>query len=535
MASLFLSTNQTYTMKLKLYTSIIFLILVSLYSKAQVPSDAIRFSFTNYGGTARFQAIGGAMGSLGGEFSAALVNPAGLGLYHTNEWVVTPGFSFGKQKNNYRGFLNNKSQDGSLNIGSSGVLWSDPKAYRDDRSNLAFAVGFSQTASFRNTTSYSGLNNISSQSEVFLEDLSGYGANGGFNDINQYMNDVKTGYGYLRLGGTLAYNTGLVDSSIDRSVNPNQFNWLSKMKDSVYQDNLFKQRGGIYDVFGSVGGGKGKWFWGGTLTISILDYTRERNFKEDDATINKRSDISSFTYTNYSRTTGAGLSAKIGAIYKPKEFIRLGLAIHTATFYGLKDKYYSKMSTTSKAGVTKTANSYDYNGGAQESQEYFFNTPWKFIISGSYVFREIQDVTKQKGFITADIEYVPYGWMKYAAMDRNDMDLKDYLAGRNAIIRNMYKGNFNFRLGGELKFKVIMLRAGYAFYGNPYEDKALRTNLHRLSGGVGYRNHGFFVDLTYVHNISKTADVPYRISDNTPYATVKSNTGNVVATVGFKF
>lgn len=45
---------------------------------AQDPTDALRWSWTLPAGTARQQAIGGAMGSLGGDLSATFVNPAGL-------------------------------------------------------------------------------------------------------------------------------------------------------------------------------------------------------------------------------------------------------------------------------------------------------------------------------------------------------------------------------------------------------------------------------------------------------------------------
>ena len=54
-------------------------------------------------GTARNQAIGGAMGSLGGDATAALVNPAGLAFFKTSDFVITPGLQFGKGQSNFRG------------------------------------------------------------------------------------------------------------------------------------------------------------------------------------------------------------------------------------------------------------------------------------------------------------------------------------------------------------------------------------------------------------------------------------------------
>ena len=65
-------------------------LLLSTYLFAQIPEDALRFSFFPQNGTARNMAIGGAMGSLGGDITANFVNPAGLGNYKTGELVFTP-------------------------------------------------------------------------------------------------------------------------------------------------------------------------------------------------------------------------------------------------------------------------------------------------------------------------------------------------------------------------------------------------------------------------------------------------------------
>src|SRR6478736_972575 len=80
----------------------IFLLLPAAHSFAQVPEDAVRFSFYPQNGTARSLATSGVMGSLGGDITANYVNPAGLGFYKTSEFVLTPAFSLNKQKALYR-------------------------------------------------------------------------------------------------------------------------------------------------------------------------------------------------------------------------------------------------------------------------------------------------------------------------------------------------------------------------------------------------------------------------------------------------
>ena len=102
------------------------------------------------------------------------------------------------------------------------------------------------------------------------------------------------------------------------------------------------------------------------------------------------------------------------------------------------------------------------------------------------------------------------------------------------------------RVGGELKFNTIMGRLGFAYYGNPYEEKSfkygetdentLKPRRMNISGGLGYRNRGIFVDLTYVHSLNRDVNFPYRLTDkDNTYAALKESNGTVLLTLGFKF
>ena len=88
-------------------------------------------------------------------------------------------------------------------------------------------------------------------------------------------------------------------------------------------------------------------------------------------------------------------------------------------------------------------------------------TPGKIILSGSYVFREVENINRQKGFITADIEYVNYKWMSFGSTEEETEETKEPYKPFNDAIDAIYKSAFNFRLGGELKFKIIMARLGF--------------------------------------------------------------------------
>ncbi|MEJ7673884.1 MAG: hypothetical protein WKF59_14595 [Chitinophagaceae bacterium] len=250
------------------------------------------------------------------------------------------------------------------------------------------------------------------------------------------------------------------------------------------------------------------------------------------------------TYKNFNNaianetleTKGYGINGKIGLIYKPVEYVRLGLAVHSPTFYELTDKYTAEIITDLEgyggAGI-KRQSSLDFNNNQPGQLKYNLSTPWRIIASGSYVFREVENVKRQRAFITADLEYINYKSSTFTAADNQDIDTKNYFTELNTTIKEQYKGAINVRVGGELKFNTIMCRLGGAYYGNPYKNE--KADRVKLSGGLGYRDKGFFADLTYVYAMNKDVNYPYRLQDkpNDP-ASLKNNTGNIVATIGFK-
>jgi hypothetical protein len=272
----------------------------------------------------------------------------------------------------------------------------------------------------------------------------------------------------------------------------------------------------------------------------VVSYERNAIFTEADATTNVNNNFNYASITENVRTSGVGLNLRAGLIYKPQEYWRLGLAIHSPSFYSLTDQNdFSVTTDTENYKGVQTQTTEDITESGSEFK-YYMMTPYKLLASVSYVLREIQDVTKQRGFLTADVEYVNHKASSFTEDDEvgiTDQTTTAYLKSLNNAIDNAYKGAFNFRVGGELKFTTVMVRAGAAFYGNPYKningEKGKKLN---LSGGLGYRNKGVFVDLTYVHSMNKDVHYAYRLQSS-PYsaANIKSTVGNVLLTVGTKF
>src|SRR6185503_10508245 len=105
----------------KIYTAIF--LLSSYISFSQTPEDALRLSWFQLRGTARNQAIGGAMASLGGDATANHINPAGLAFFKTSDFILTPGVRFGNGKSFFRGTNSTGTSDSKFNLGTSGFVF----------------------------------------------------------------------------------------------------------------------------------------------------------------------------------------------------------------------------------------------------------------------------------------------------------------------------------------------------------------------------------------------------------------------------
>ena len=504
-------------------------LLISTVIYAQIPEDALRYSYYPQNGTARSLAIGGAMGSLGGDINAIFVNPAGLGNYKTGEFVFTPGFYMNNNKTNFRD-TQNKNKKNNFALGPIGFVFGSPLRY-DATSSHAFSMAFTQTANFNNSVHYSGLNNYSSYSEQWAEQLAKSDL-----DIGVALNQPQFAYGTAPAIFTYLIDTFRVGGNLQVRALPEN---ILDAKQALHQQYINDTKGAQYEIaLGYAVNNRDK-FQFGFVGIPIMNYSSNTTFKENDTSSNKLNGFDAFTYTDDYSTKGAGINAKIGIIFKPVERIRLGLAVHTPTYMvSLKDVRTSSLNvnTENYGGVTSVTSQTFTNGQPGESK-YSMVTPLKVMVSGSYVIREIENVKKQKGFITADIEYVNHkGSNFYSASETPTAEEKQNYKDLNSVIKDQYKGTFNFRVGGELKFNTIMTRLGFAYYTNPYKDKELKAHRALVSGGLGYRNKGIFIDLTYIYAMSKDVNFPYRLEDRSnTYASLNNNRGNIVASVGFKF
>jgi hypothetical protein len=514
------------------------LICIPLISLAQFPEDALRYGYPVMSGTARNLAIGGAGGSLGGDITSAHINPAGIGLYKNSEIVLSPAFQYGNFKYDYLN-ENTASKNNNFLYGTSGFVAGSPNSRNRKATSSAFSISVNQIANYNNTVMYQGQNNQSSWSEQYVEQL-----------VRDRATMRQAEENYIT-GASLAFWTFLVDTLSDASGNVVGYQSLVPLSANgsqfINQINQIETRGGEHEIsLAFANNYNDKFYLGGSVNFPIYSYHKDQVYREKDESGDANNDFDFFEYRETARTTGFGLNAKLGMIVKPVERLRLGLAFHTPTIAGMTDTYTASITTNTEQytifsqPITETSQNLaiqnQTNGSGNPDNgiyEYNLTTPYRIIGSASFVINEVRDVKRQKGFITADIEYVNHRGTRFNAINAGD---EGYYEGLNNVIKDNYKGALNFKVGGELKFEKIMARAGFSSFGSPYSSQTgLKTKRTMLSGGVGYRHRGMFVDLTYVHAFIGSIHIPYFLEDKpNPLADGTNNKGALMLTVGFK-
>ena len=514
------------------------LLFGALEASAQFPDDALRYGYPVPHGTARSQAIGGAMGSLGGDISAAHVNPAGIGLFKNNEIVLTPQYNMLTNKFDYQG-TNTTSQQTGFRLGTSGFVFGKAKNNPYSKTvSSAVAVTYNRLADYNDNIKYQGFNNSSSWTEQYLEEL--------------FANNVRD-FGALEndfpYGSSLAFWTFLIDTvsgpngTIDGYQSTTPLNPGGGNDIGINQFNDVITQGGSNEIAISYGANRqDKFYWGISFGVPFMNYSRQQTYREEDASNDPDNDFSYFQYDETYNSKGIGFNAKAGIIARAGNNVRVGLAIHSPTFSSFTDNMRSSIEANTEnftdrpQPVRMTSDELNNANGWTNEYRYTLSTPARFIGSLSYVLNSVQDVKQQRGFVTADLEYVTNRGVRYTANDPTNSGDVSYYNDLNDIIRERFKNTINARLGGELKFTNIMARAGFAYYGSPYASSEIDGTRMLLSGGLGYREHGFAIDLAYVHGIMKSSNVPYYLADKPNVIADGRNTkGMVVLTLGYKF
>ncbi|WP_164122157.1 MULTISPECIES: OmpP1/FadL family transporter [Sphingobacterium] len=495
---------------------------------AQTVDDALTFSREDIGGSARMKGLGNTQTALGGDISAINGNPAGLGFFSRSDMSVTFNYLGNKNKTLFEGMNSNSKKD-NFGVDQAGVVFHFPTSnYRSNSGWLNFNVGLSynKTQNYNNKLTYEGINNNTTIVNALSDIMSGsFGTDFAGSNIVEQFGDTDKGY------FPLAKEEAAKD----------QYNEV------ITRGNRSKTA----IAFGS--NYNNQFFIGATLGITSFRYEKNTQFIENGWT-KTRSEILSYNpnsayadptndkydfveasyelFDNFGQVTeGSGVDLKLGMIFKPTTDWNIGVTINTPTWMTIKDDTRSYTDVSFYDNETTKDPFHTYESKFYDSaQDYNITTPWKFGLGLTKFF--------SRGLLTADAEYVTYNSMRYSTANNSLNTNYDHI---NRDIKDLYRGAVNFRAGGEFLFTNILSgRAGFNYFGNPYQG-GIEDENYSGSLGLGVKlTNTLYMDLAVVHQVNSYKQAPYSINEtfggtSSPVASIDHKRTSGILTIGAKF
>src|SRR3989337_2639753 len=146
---------------LRIYLTAIVLLNFLDANAQDYTETALLFSRNKPAGSARILGIGGSQTALGGDYSSALSNPAGLGMFNRSEFTFSLGLSDHNTSANYLGTHTDDNRS-VFNIPGISYVWNIPKQNDDSFFGGSLGISLSRVNDFNRSTLYSGDNDDNS-------------------------------------------------------------------------------------------------------------------------------------------------------------------------------------------------------------------------------------------------------------------------------------------------------------------------------------------------------------------------------------
>jgi hypothetical protein len=492
---------------------------------SQEINDAMRYAQNNQNGTARFRAMGGAFGALGGDLSAINVNPASSAVFSNNQISTT--LSNFSTKNNSNYFETNTSKsDNSFDMNQAGGVF----VFRNNNLNskwkkFSISINYENTNNFDNKINSFGTNLKNNISNYFLSYANANPSRnqpgiplGVITDNNYFQLNYADQQAYLGYYGYLINPLNENDNSntIYTSNVPAGGNY--------YQENSIISTGYNGKLsFNSATSYRDKIYIGLTLNSHFTNYKKNSLFYEENDNANTNIvDLVSTSFENEITTDGSGFSFQLGAIAKVTNEVRLGLSYESPTWYTFNDKVRQNLVSRVFNYTNNTSPNLSFENPDSNDvviyDTYKLRTPGKLTGSLAYVFNK-------KGLISFDYSFKDYGNTEYSI----ERDSRNEFV--NSDISNQLTGASEFRIGGEYKIKTLSLRAGYRFEQSPYKNARTIGDLNSYSGGLGYNFGTWKLDLayTYAERNSQQSFFSQGFTDSAKINTVNNNVSMTLA------
>lgn len=531
-------------------------------------------------GTARFMGMAGAFGALGGDLSTLNQNPAGLGVYTGSEIGATldidmQRMSFGNANplKQTRAACNNFGYVGSAYTGA------------DVMSYVSWGASYSRRHSFeRHYSGYipalstSMTNWMAATSQKYAPGEMWGGLEG--DPDGAFDPFFETDVPWTNL---LGYNCFLFNS--DEANSPYRGLFATGSEGDATID--VRQRGYTDEyAINFAGNVLNTVYWGLGFGIVDTNFTSETYYDEEidnalipgpgvvdcnsiyerDRTGTARGHAG-WGLENYENVSGTGFNVKVGLIFKPIQELRIGLAVHTPTWYHLTYTTNAWVDYDLQGNGYYTRGNADNNPFATTSQTSWnssLRSPWKLMAS-------VAGVIGGRFILSADYEYNAYPSMRLSYPDDGTYSSINQAAENQRLMeqdtKQYFQATSQLRIGAEARLnRHLSVRAGYSYKTSPTQSTAysgdnyvytsgsqpmveFQGHTQYVTCGLGYRYAGFYIDAAFVHSTRQSTwqaftDFPaatdggYSLAslpERAPRATLTDTRNQLVFSLGFKF
>ena len=525
---------------------------------AQGEMDAYKFSQYDISGTARYMSMGGAFGALGGDISSISTNPAGLGIYRSSEVLTTISLSSVKAKTNWVG---TKMDDSKTKFNFDNIAFVGCFPTGNDEGVITWNIGFScnREKSFDRQYRVGRGSGGYSLSDYVAAVTNRTGATGNQLAITD-SNDPYQSQNWLSVMG---YDLYMIDSK-DQSKGGNFFSQFGQYNSKgtwenwpVQTSDLYvRERGYIYKFdFSFATNISNKIYLGVSLFATSITYRMNSSYDEDFGIAKGSTQTKSdhLFMDNYSSVDSTGVGFNLGVIVRPSDYLRVGVAYNSPTWYELTNSYSAESGTRIHDYFTdKNGNKTDLDGTTRTDDhvtDYNMHSPDRWIFS-------VAGILGQTALISVDYELTNYKNMRFFNYSGDEM------ADENSYIKSDFKSSGMLKAGTEIKFTPkFAFRLGGAWQSSSMSDDtknglveiatagtrtAYTVDYHTTyyTAGIGYRfTPNFYTDLACVYRMQKENAYAFsNIYDNngnvlvgSDPAELKTNTFKVALTLGYKF
>ncbi|GLB53848.1 transporter [Neptunitalea chrysea] len=478
-------------------------IAMTLSTKAQDITDALRYSTDELTGSARVRAMSGAFGALGGDISAISINPAGSAIFTTSEAGATLGNFSTQNDNNFFNTLTTENNN-KFDLSQGGFVFVLNNT--NDKANwkkLSLGVNYDITNNYSNSNFIAGINTNNSIDQYFLAYANGVELGimdaGSYPDLDnvsnsQYIIDYIYQYlgqydGFAQQQAFLAYQAYLIDPVSNDASN------TGYVSNALYTNGVDQQYSlettGANRKFTFNFGAQYKDFLhlGLNLNSHVIDFKKRTYLSEIGfdaySSTGDYSTVQEIGFENYLEVYGNGFSFQLGAIIKAGNNLRFGATYDSPTWYSIDEELSQGLFAVS---VDDIGNEYDadqvYPNITNVYETYKIKTSGKLSGSVAYVFGK-------KGLLSFDYSRKDYGSIKFKPENNS------YFRSQNQVINNSLTTANTYRLGGEYRIDRFSLRGGYRFEESPYKNGVTVGDLTGYSLGVGYDFGATKLDISY--------------------------------------